>query len=76
MVGGDGALSRAELVALSGENPVAETFRQIEQTVRIRYERPVTGAGRTVRGSGAREEFGQAPVKAMPTPRALARDRI
>ncbi|GAA3005669.1 hypothetical protein Sfulv_48700 [Streptomyces fulvorobeus] len=56
-VAGDEALTRTEWVALPGEHPVAESFRQIEQAVRIGDEGAVTAVAHG--GGCAREEFGE-----------------
>jgi hypothetical protein len=67
VVGGDGALPGAQRVALSGQDPVAETFRQVQQAVRVGDQRAVAAVtevlGGEVLGGGGRtrEEFGQRP---------------
>jgi hypothetical protein len=59
VVGGDLALAGAERVSLAGEDPVAEPFWQVEQTLRVGDERAVAVVAEVLGGGGVDEEFGQ-----------------
>lgn len=60
VVAGDQALAGAEGVALAGQDLIAETFRQVEQAVRVGDQGAVPGVAEvTLRGCRAREEFGE-----------------
>ncbi len=48
-----------ERVALAGQHLVAETLRQVEQTVRVGDQRAVAEVAEALRGGRAREELGE-----------------
>ena len=58
---GTGPSPERRAVALTGQDPVAETFRQVEQTLRVGDQGAVAGVPQFLGGGRTGEELGEGP---------------